>query len=153
MNVTKKGKDTASLQRQIVELQHRLDIANAKLAALMAAGYGGSAANADEALLSLTLKQHAALQLMLIGASNAEIATVFDCKETTAKVHVRGVMLKFGVKNRAHLFLKAKPVFDAVDEEQYEATSGLPKDWATRWHERRMSSILTKIRSKKRPGR
>lgn len=136
----------ADLLREIEELRHKLDLANAKLSALTALGGGPSA---EQALYSLTLKQHAAMQLIMTGASNLEIAQIFDCTESTAKVHARAVMLKFGVKTRAHLILKAKPVFDNIDPDQYEDVAGLPKDWAKRWGEKKLSHVLQKIRSRK----
>lgn len=144
------GKSRAELLEEILDLRHKLDVANAKLSAMTA--LGGGFANAEQALFSLTLKQHAAMQLIFAGASNLEISQVFDCKESTAKVHVRGVMLKFGVRTRAHLILRAKPVFDKMDADQYEEAAGLPKDWAHRWHEKRLSRILDKLRAKKGGG-
>ena len=42
-------------------------------------------------LFKLTTKQHGALQMLLEGCSNAEIAKRFDVSEDTAKVYVRTI--------------------------------------------------------------
>jgi DNA-binding CsgD family transcriptional regulator len=81
-------------------------------------------------LPTLTTKQHAALQMLLRGASNAEIAERFGVTVNTAKVYVRSLFAKFGVHNRASVVVVAKARFDATNPEEYMRWSGgLPKTW------------------------
>ncbi len=82
----------------------------------------------------MTIKQHACLQMLLGGASNAEIAERFGVTENTAKVHVRTLAAKFGVHTRSQIILKAKPAFDALPADEYRLMAGgLPKDWHARY--------------------
>lgn len=84
----------------------------------------------------LTTKQHAALQMMVAGAGNREIAERFGVTENTAKVYVRGIANKAKVKTRSEIVLKLWPAFRAVDDETYRMMSGgLPKDWHTTYSE------------------
>jgi DNA-binding CsgD family transcriptional regulator len=76
----------------------------------------------------MTTKQHAALQMLLRGAGNHEIAERFGVTINTAKVYVRGLFAKFEVNTRAGIVLAAKPLFDATDPEDYiRQSGGLPK--------------------------
>lgn len=78
----------------------------------------------------MTTKQHAALQMMLAGASNAEIAKRFGVTENTAKVYVRTVAAKYGVHTRTQIVLKARDQIESLSEDEYRVLSGgLPKDW------------------------
>lgn len=84
-------------------------------------------------LNSLTPKMHVALQMVMAGRGNREIADVLGVTENTAKVHVRNVMAKMDVNTRSQVVAKMLSVMRAVDEFTYEETSdGLPKDWADR---------------------
>lgn len=81
-------------------------------------------------LHGLTTKQHAALQMLLDGKSNQDIADRMNVTINTAKVHIRGVAKQVGVKTRNQIILRLKKEFDACDEEEYLSMSGgLPKDW------------------------
>lgn len=85
-------------------------------------------------LPKMTTKQHAALQMLLGGASNADIADRFGVTDNTAKVYVRTIAAKLGVSTRSQIVIKAKPAFDAVTPEDYRILSGgLPKDWHQRF--------------------
>jgi DNA-binding CsgD family transcriptional regulator len=87
-----------------------------------------------EPLPHLTTKQHAALQMLLRGASNQEIAERFGVTVNTAKVYVRGLFAKFDVHNRASVVIVARDRFEAVPEAEYVRWSGgLPKDWDRHW--------------------
>jgi len=82
----------------------------------------------------MTTKQHAALQMLLRGASNAEIAERFGVTINTAKVYVRSLFSKFGVNNRASVVAKAKMAFEAMPASEYIRWSGgLPKTWDRDW--------------------
>jgi DNA-binding NarL/FixJ family response regulator len=78
----------------------------------------------------LTTKQHAALQMLLHGKSNAEIAIRFGVTENTAKVYVRTIAKRYGVNNRSQLVAKTLRAFEDVSESAYRILSGgLPKNW------------------------
>jgi len=84
---------------------------------------------AIEVLGSMTIKQHAALQCVLAGLSNKQIAELFQCTDSTAKVHVRGVMGKLDAHTRSQVVLKAQPLMDAIGPEKYLELTGLSKGW------------------------
>ena len=77
----------------------------------------------------LTMKQNAALQMVLAGRGNQAIADTLDCSLSTAKIHVKGIMRRLDVNTRAQLCLRVKPWYDSMDESTYENVTGLPKDW------------------------
>jgi len=82
------------------------------------------------ALRTMSTKQHAALQMVLGGATNQEIASRFSIAESTAKVYVRGFMTHLNVRNRTQAAMIIKPVMDRLSLNDYEELSGgLPLDW------------------------
>ena len=81
-------------------------------------------------LHSMTPKQHIALQMLLAGCSNRDIAEQLGVTENTAKVHVRTLASKLGLNTRAKIVAKMVDVMERIDPEDYmEASSGIPKDW------------------------
>lgn len=87
-----------------------------------------------ELLPRMTTKQHAALQMVLRGAGNPEIAERFGVSVNTAKVYVRGLFKKFDVNSRAGIVLQAKTPFDLAEGTDYVRMSGgLPKDWDAKY--------------------
>lgn len=76
-------------------------------------------------LHGLTPKQHATLQMLMRGASNAEIAERLNVEESTAKVHVRALAKKFGVRRRSQIVLAAGQ-FANTSSDQLEALSKRP---------------------------
>lgn len=84
----------------------------------------------DDDLHRFTPKQHAALQMLVNGASNQDIADRMKVGLNTAKVHVRGIAKKLNVNNRTQIILRMKSQLEDVDEKDYMLmTGGLPKDW------------------------
>lgn len=84
-------------------------------------------------LHNLTTKQHVALQMILAGCSNMDIARAMGVTENSAKVHVRTVAAKIGVSSRAQIVARMLPVMGQVDPSEYEYMSGgLPLDWINR---------------------
>lgn len=81
-------------------------------------------------LRTLTRRQHGALQMLVAGASNAEIASRFGVTENTAKVYVRGVASKLGVTTRAQIVALVLPELSGMSASEYHAMAGIPKDWA-----------------------
>ena len=85
----------------------------------------------EEGMLEkFTTKQHAALQMLMRGADNKEIALRFGVSINTAKVYVRTIAKKLKVHTRAQIIYKMMHEFQDVDENAYMIMSGgLPKDW------------------------
>lgn len=77
-----------------------------------------------------TPKQHAALQMLLHGQSNIEIAKRMGVSQNTAKVHVRGIAKKLGVNKRGEIMARMARQYETIDDDAYRVlTGGLPKSW------------------------
>tara|TARA_R110000823_G_scaffold263706_1_gene384046 strand:+ start:590 stop:1027 length:438 start_codon:yes stop_codon:yes gene_type:complete len=88
-------------------------------------------ATIGRSLERLTTKQHAALQMLFAGCSNADIAERFEVSQNTAKVYVRGIANKIGVNTRNQIVLKCFDDYKEIEEDEYRLLSGgLPKHWA-----------------------
>lgn len=84
-------------------------------------------------LRSMTPKQHVALQMIVHGYSNKDIAEAMEVTVNTAKVHVRTIAAKLELHTRAQITKRMAPILEAVDDELYRKMSGgLPKDWGAR---------------------
>jgi len=84
----------------------------------------------ESVLHKFTTKQHVALQMLMRGADNQEIADRMGVSINTAKVHVRGMFRKLNVNSRAQLIHRLHKEFDEIDDNGYMMmTGGLPKDW------------------------
>ena len=120
------------------ELEMRLVGLEAKVDALfqiLGAGKGNSTSSEDDPssvgeLSNLTKKQHMALQLLITGARNDDIAKAMGCTVNTAKVHVRTIASKFGVNRRSQIALMGKGMIDGVSDDMYKSIAGIEKDWA-----------------------
>ena len=118
----------------------QLDRIEWKLDQLLSASRQGSSKDEDtvikgsEILPRLTIKQHAALQMLLNGKSNKEMAERFDVSENTSKVYVRSIAARFRVNTRSQIVVACMSAFKDVDPDTYLAMSGgLPKDWDTHY--------------------
>lgn len=81
-------------------------------------------------LHSLTTKQHCALQMLMGGRDNSDIANRMGITINTAKVHVRGIAKKLGVSTRTQIIHKLTKEMSKINDSDYEVSSGgLPKDW------------------------
>jgi len=90
----------------------------------------GVSESVDVELPILTTKQHAALQMVLRGAGNVEIAERFNVSVNTSKVYVRAIAKKLGVKTRGQIIVKMLDRYRSIDDNSYRLmTGGLPKDW------------------------
>lgn len=119
-------------EETIAVLLRVLDRGSGQTAPVMRSGAG---TDMMREMLQLTVKQHCALQMMFMGAGNRDIAVRMGVTESTAKVYVRALFRKFGVENRSQLILRAKPIFDQLDAEQYKSVARIPKDWAETYKE------------------
>jgi DNA-binding CsgD family transcriptional regulator len=129
-----------SKQKELEKKVTTLQAENSLLKELLTQRLGGglTVAGGDPVLqrqiFALTLKQQAVLQMLMNGKANADIARRLDIKLPTAKVHVRSICLKFGVKDRASLVIKVTPTWESISEDTYVRLTGLPKTWDQNWH-------------------
>lgn len=78
----------------------------------------------------LTTKQHVALQCLLAGKSNAEIAERFGVTENGAKVYLRAIYKKFGVNTRSQAVMSVYDEWEKISDRRYMTLSkGVPKNW------------------------
>ena len=81
-------------------------------------------------LHNFTRRQHAVLQMVCRGASNAQIGERLGVTENTAKVHVRTIAKKLKVNTRPQIILCVIDAMKDIAEDSYQVMSGgLPKDW------------------------
>ena len=117
-------------------LEERVALLEAQVRLLLKAGQGSDPAIVS-ALAKMTPKMHGALQCVLMGQSNADIADRFDVTESTAKVYVRSVAMKLNVKTRSEIVTKALKTFEGLTDVEYlELSGGIPKSWGAsgeRW--------------------
>ena len=94
------------------------------------AGLSGEDRRVLEVMRGMSVKQHAALQMVVRGASNQEIADRFGVSVNTAKVYLRSISKRLGVTLRTQVAVKVLPVLRALSDEEYrELAKGLPKGW------------------------
>lgn len=85
-------------------------------------------------LETLTMRQHAVLQMLLGGKTNMEIAERLGISDNTAKVHMRLLGKKAGVMKRSQIVSRFGRAFEDMDEADYRVISGgLPKNWDQDW--------------------
>jgi len=137
------GMDAGDIKTRLERLEWKLDQLSTMLMQMIGRKGGeseGDAAkdlDAVEVLSRLTTKQHAAMQMLVQGASNAKIAERFGVTENTAKVYVRSIAGKLGVSSRMQVVLSVVPLLEMVAPKTYEIMSGgLPLDWASKYEER-----------------
>lgn len=119
---------------ELARLSSRIDAHEKMIASLMAARSGSSSVSGPSDLASMTVKQHVTLQMLLKGASNAEIAKRLGVSENGAKVHVRLIGRKLGANTRSQIVMSVVDEFREIDAETYRTISGgLPKEWADTW--------------------
>ena len=91
---------------------------------------------AELALLrSLTPKQHAASQGLIMGWMNRTIGEVMGIGENTVKLHVRAVCKKIGCKTRGQAAMVLNDIIEKVSDKDYRQLSGgIPADWARNYN-------------------
>ena len=106
----------------------------------------GVGESVDVELPMLTTKQHAALQMVLRGAGNVEIAERFNVSVNTSKVYVRAIAKKLGVKTRGQIIVKMLDSYRSIDDNSYRLMAGgLPKDWDKNYYKPDPFSSLYKF--------
>ncbi|MDO8912276.1 MAG: LuxR C-terminal-related transcriptional regulator [Phenylobacterium sp.] len=135
------SKGNAALEQRIARLEQTVDSQQQMIAALMQRrSEGGAPAAASVAaglLTRLTTKQHAALQMLMAGRGNSDIASRFGVTENGAKVYVRAIAKKAGVNTRSQIVMAVYDEMQAIEAATYQIISrGLPKAWAAEWLEK-----------------
>lgn len=122
---------------ELARLSARLDAQERMLAALIAGASvpkGMMMKGGSSDLAGMTAKQHVTLQMLMKGASNADIAARLGISENGAKVHVRLIGRKLGANTRSQIVMSVVDEFREMDPATYEIVSGgLPKDWGDVW--------------------
>lgn len=90
---------------------------------------GASDQRAVQLFRMLTRKQHQALNLVIQGKSNQQIANRMGITHSAAKAHIRSLMLKVGTDNRWELGKTFDTLIAKMTDGEYEAAAGIPKDW------------------------
>ena len=81
-------------------------------------------------LSKMTAKQHVALQMVIGLCENAEIARVVGVRENSAKMYVKNVSAKLGLRFRGDVREKARRLLEEVSDVEYiKMSGGIPKDW------------------------
>ena len=94
-----------------------------------------------DAMRGLTVQRHATIQMVLDGATQAEMAERFQISEEAVKGRlyairkILGQELGFNVTNTSTAMKKFREVIDTMSDEKYLRVAGLPKDWHKNWTE------------------
>lgn len=87
------------------------------------------------AVRTMTPRMHASLQMLLLGWSNAKVASRLQVAESTAKVYMRGIMRKLGARNRHEASALTRKIIDEMPEDEYLAMTRIPKNWAEKYED------------------
>ncbi len=82
------------------------------------------------ALHSMTPSEHVALQMVVDGRINREIAVCLDVTDARVQEWVASVVRKLDLGSRAEIRKVMAPVLSRLPAAEYEkASGGIPKDW------------------------
>ena len=96
-------------------------------------------------IYKLTKKQHAVMQMVAAGSSNAEISARLRCSESTVKGHIRGAQAH--IKRKTNLSVRDRTTtsqmlkdalanLDHKDADDYHVETNLHPDWHATWSEK-----------------
>lgn len=118
-----------TLLEQVARLEQKVDRTLGVYDALGSIA-AGVPARLVAALHSMTPAEHVALQMVLDGRINREIAVCLDVTEARVQDWVGSVTRKLEVSSRAEIRHLMQPVMKVIPAADYEAASGgIPKDW------------------------
>ncbi len=122
--------DCDSLRDTVAELRGQVSLLREMLVERQASPTSSPAppTHPSELALMFTPKQHAVMQCLANGMKNTEIAHILQVTESTVKVHLRSIMRKLKVRQRAQIMLRVGALFDLLPED-YQKSSGIPMDW------------------------
>lgn len=132
---TQQGPEPMDTVEVYAALEQRVEDLEAQVRVLMRAiGSQGPASTKKDthprdlsvvsALGKMTPKMHLALQMVIAGRSNRDIADEHSVTESTAKAYVRSVAQKLGVTTRAEIVTRVLPTLRSMSDAEYEAISG-----------------------------
>ena len=99
--------------------------------------------SARRRLARLRPRQHAVLQMLFRGASNAEISDRLGVTINTVAGNVSRLARHFGARGRTQLAARAQLEVAAVSDADYLALSGgLPRDWDANFTRKPMRELL-----------
>jgi len=76
-------------------------------------------------------RQHALIQLVVVlGFTNQDLAKRFGVTVPSIKTRFRHMCGRLSIKGRADLEANYRPIFDSADDEQYQESARITKDWA-----------------------
>jgi|TARA_R110000744_G_scaffold31350_2_gene73800 DNA-binding CsgD family transcriptional regulator len=85
-------------------------------------------------LSKMTPKQHVAMQMVMAVCENSEIAEVVGVEENSAKMYVRNISAKMGLRFRADVREETKKLMEYISDDEYlKMSKGIPKHW---WRDR-----------------
>jgi len=125
--------DLARLEAKIDIITNLLLTSSANSRGAEQSGTMAAKLNAAELALlrSLTPKQHATSQGLIMGWMNKSIGDVMGIGENTVKLHVRAVCKKIGCKTRGQAAMVLNDIIEKVSDKDYRQLSGgIPADWA-----------------------
>lgn len=128
--------DVERIFEAIESLREKLARLEGKVDALFAPRerHGIDRGEARGLLRSLTAKQHATSQLIVMGLSDGDMAKRLVVSPNTVKLHVRALMVKLRVSTRPAVAAKVAGAMDALDPAEYRSLAyGLPKNWGATW--------------------
>lgn len=125
--------DNAALEARVAALEAQVELL-AKMLGRPPANEGGLN-GAQRLMRELTMKEHAVMQMLAKGASNAEIAARLGVGENTAKGFVHSIFRKARrvtgdmVYSRVQVAALADVMLREVGDEEYLEATGLEKTW------------------------
>ena len=81
-------------------------------------------------LAKMSPKQHVAMQMVMDVRNNLEISEVVGVQENSAKMYVKNISSKMGLKFRGDVMERARRLMEFVGEDEYlRMSDGIPKHW------------------------
>jgi len=131
-HVTMNDEASTELQYRLGKIQSSLkDIDNRLLLLENLNALSNSVENSLELFNSLSPKQHAILQLLLMGHSNSAIGGRLGTTPAGGKSAVTHLMSRLGVSSRRSLRAVYTSVFDNACKDNYLSSNRIDKSWGT----------------------
>ncbi|MEY8240988.1 MAG: hypothetical protein RPT25_11630 [Cycloclasticus sp.] len=90
--------------------------------------------NPEEAISLFWLcspRQHALIQLVVVlGFRNQDLADRLGITLSSVKTRFRHMCGRLSIKGRADLEANYKPIFESIDDDQYQESARITKEWA-----------------------
>lgn len=141
-------RENAELKKRIEDMERKLERALTAMSRPETRGGGRNVVDTTYeeggAIVAVDLKkvfhamsprQHAAMQMLLANASNAQIAERLGVTENGAKTYITLLYRKLGIVNSGphnkRLWVKdlIEPYFEKISDAEYLSLAGIPKNW------------------------